>query len=76
MKTRIPAAMAAVLFAAANLTLPVHVSAAESGLLDAAQFRIMDENLVYIGADHLNPASVLYDDQDKVPASYDKRILM
>ncbi len=71
MKTRIPAAMAAVLFAAANLTLPVSVSAAESGLLDAAQFRIMDENLVYIGADYLNPASVLFDDQDKVPASFD-----
>ena len=71
MKTRIPAAMAALLFAAANLTLPVPVSAAESGLLDAAKFRIMDENLVYIGADYLNPASVLFDDQDKVPASFD-----
>ena len=37
-------------------------------LLDAASFRIYDENLVYIGADYLNPASVLFDDQDKVPA--------
>ena len=31
-------------------------------LLDAASFRIYDENLVYIGADYLNPASVLFDD--------------
>lgn len=46
------------------------VSAAETpALLDASGFQIRDENLVYIGADYLNPAAVLFDDQDKVPAS-------
>lgn len=42
---------------------------AESVLLDLSQFSVMDENLVYLGADYLNDASVLFDDQDKVPAS-------
>lgn len=50
--------------------LPFPASAAqEESVLDAAAFRIYDENLVYIGADYLNPASVLFDDQDKLPAS-------
>lgn len=41
----------------------------ESTLLDISQFSVMDENLVYLGADYLNDASVLFDDQDKVPSS-------
>lgn len=41
----------------------------ESTLLDISRFSVMDENLVYLGADHLNDASVLFDDQDKVPLS-------
>ena len=49
--------------------LPVRGTAAGSALLDVSDFQIYDENLVYIGADYLNPASVLFDDQDKVPAS-------
>ena len=52
--------------------LPLPVTAAETpALLDASGFRIYDENLVYIGADYLNPATVLFDDQDKVPVSPD-----
>ncbi len=51
--------------------MPVPAAAAESGLLDASAFQVCDENLVYIGADYLNPASVLFNDQDKVPASPD-----
>ena len=38
-------------------------------LLDASAFIIRDENLVHSGADYLNPASVLFDDQDKAPES-------
>ena len=30
---------------------------------------IRDENLVYIGADYLNPASVLFDSQEYAPDS-------
>ncbi|MBQ8927912.1 MAG: dockerin type I repeat-containing protein [Oscillospiraceae bacterium] len=63
------AAAAAVLLG----TLPLQaISAApEEGLLDVSGFRIMDENLVYIGADYLTDCTVLFDDQDKVPASPD-----
>lgn len=58
-------------FALAMQGIP-SVSAAETpALLDVSGFQIMDENLVYIGADYLNPASVLFNQQDKVPASPD-----
>ena len=65
----------AALTAAVLLTafVPVTGNAAESTLLDASEFRVCDENLTYIGADYLNPAQVLFDDQDKAPASPDKR---
>ncbi len=49
--------------------MPVPVFAEESALLDATKFMIRDENLVYLGADYLNDASILFNDQDKVPAS-------
>lgn len=38
-------------------------------LLDASKFTVMDENLVHLGASYLNDASVLFDEQDKVPES-------
>ena len=41
----------------------------QSELLDVSEFTIMDENLVYLGASHLNDASVLFDQQDKAPKS-------
>ena len=41
----------------------------QSELLDVSEFTIMDENLVYLGASHLNDVSVLFDQQDKVPKS-------
>ena len=51
---------------------PFAVSAAPApALLDISEFTVRDENLVYIGAGYLNPASVLFDDQDKAPASPD-----
>ncbi len=50
---------------------PTVSAAPETALLDTSGFRIMDENLVYIGADYRNAASVLFDDQDKVPASFE-----
>ena len=51
--------------------MPLPAAAAEPALLDASGFTIYDENLVYVGADYLNFAPVLFDDQDKVPASPD-----
>ena len=53
-------------------SVPVVSAAPESALLDVSGFSIMDENLVYLGADYLNPADVLFDDQDKVPVSPDQ----
>ena len=71
MKRRLLCAAAALtVLTAAIPAMPVN-AAPESALLDVSGFRVMDENLVYIGADYLNPASVLFDDQDKVPASPD-----
>ena len=54
-------------------TVPLIPAAAvpENGLLDVSEFTVRDENLVYLGADYLNAASVLFDDQDKVPVSPD-----
>lgn len=49
--------------------IPAASEEKESTLLDVSQFSVMDENLVYLGADYLNDASVLFDDQDKVPSS-------
>ena len=49
--------------------LPASAAAEEPALLDISQFTVMDENLVHLGADYLRDASVLFDDQDKVPAS-------
>ena len=63
---------ACLLSAAVVMTAPqqLPVSAApDAGLLDMSLFTVRDENLVYIGADYLNSVSVLFDDQDKVPAS-------
>lgn len=67
MKHRVTAMIAASLLLAP--WVPQVQAAPEPALLDAALFSVMDENLVYIGADYLNPASVLFDDQDKVPDS-------
>lgn len=63
------AVSAAALLSAYGGLLPVR--AEESALLDSADFKVYDENLVYIGADYLNPAGILFDDQDKVPAAPD-----
>ncbi len=49
-------------------TIPADSQERESTLLDISQFSVMDENLVYLSADYLNDASVLFDDQDKVPS--------
>ncbi|WP_298484160.1 dockerin type I repeat-containing protein [uncultured Ruminococcus sp.] len=49
--------------------IPAASAETESALLDISHFSVMDENLVYLGADYLHDASVLFDDQDKVPSS-------
>ncbi|MBR6718564.1 MAG: hypothetical protein IKI77_09525 [Oscillospiraceae bacterium] len=53
-------------------SVPQVSAAKESVLLDVSDFAVMDENLVYLGADYLNAAGVLFDDQDKVPESPEK----
>ena len=70
MKYKKIAAAASALLLMQNM--PAVSAAPVSALLDTSGFSVMDENLVYIGADYLNPASVLFDDQDKVPASPEK----
>ena len=62
---------AAAALALGSIPAPCVSAAPVEGLLDVSQFRIMDENLVYIGADYLTDCSILFDDQDKVPASPD-----
>lgn len=60
---------AATLCITCSPAIKVNSDETESALLDVSKFTVMDENLVYIGADYLNNASVLFDDQDKVPSS-------
>ena len=69
MKKRLFTLASAMILAAE--TCPAVTAAPVSALLDVTDFQIMDENLVYIGADYLNPASVLFDDQALVPESPD-----
>ena len=71
MKHRLLSAVTALSLIAGMLPAGAAVSAAEPGLLDASGFTVYDVNIVYIGADYLNSADVLFDDQDKVPASPD-----
>ncbi|MBR3630550.1 MAG: hypothetical protein IKN55_08795 [Oscillospiraceae bacterium] len=70
MKHTLPCLLSAGALLLAALPVPA-VAADTPALLDASGFKIYDENLVYIGADYLNPATVLFDDQDKVPVSPD-----
>lgn len=49
--------------------LPAVSAAPASGRIDLTDKIIRDENLVYIGADYLNPAAVLFDAQDYAPDS-------
>ncbi len=58
---------AVVCLAGAVPVLPV--KAESSGKLDASHFKIYDENLVYLGADYLNSADVLFNQQDFTPES-------
>lgn len=69
-KIRLLACAAAAAYCLSGISaIPAVSEERESILLDISQFSVMDENLVYLGADHLNDASVLFDDQDKVPLS-------
>jgi len=69
MKRRFICGLIAMTMTAAAIPAVPAAAAQESALLDVSGFSVMDENLVYIGADYLNPASVLFNDQDKVPVS-------
>lgn len=69
-KFRLLACIAAAVCCMSSVSaIPAASKEKESTLLDVSQFSVMDENLVYLGADYLNDASVLFDDQDKVPSS-------
>ena len=72
MKKRLTALLTSALLTASAAPMPALAASPEPALLDVSLFTVRDENLVYIGADYLNPASVLFDDQDKVPASPEK----
>ena len=65
------AAATAILLCTSVSDLRIFSETAQSELLDVSEFTIMDENLAYIGASFLNDASVLFDEQDKVPESPD-----
>ena len=58
-------------FAMLGTMASIPTAAQEPALLDASGFTLHEENLVYLGADYLNPAEVLFNDQDKAPASPD-----
>ena len=69
-KIRLLACVAAVGYCLSGISaFPAVCEEREPTLLDISQFSVMDENLVYLGADYLHDASVLFDDQDKVPSS-------
>lgn len=69
-KFRLLACIAAAVCCMSSVSaIPAASKEKEPTLLDVSQFSVMDENLVYLGADYLNDASVLFDDQDKVPSS-------
>lgn len=67
-RTRILAAVLA-LSMLPEIPVSAEPSAGSAARLDVSDFTIRDENIVYAGADYLNPASVLFDDQDKLPAA-------
>ena len=66
--------MSGLMLAAAIMmqSIPAVAASPESELLDVSSFTIMDEDLVYIGADYLNPAMTLFDSQEYAPESPDK----
>ncbi len=66
MKFRWLACLSACIIAGSEMPV-IGLTVPQTTQLNASLFRVFDENLVYIGADYLNPASVLFDDQDKVP---------
>ena len=68
MMKKLTAFCTALLMISASMPI-LNVSAEESQKLDASAFQIYEENLVYIGADYLNPATVLFDQQDYAPES-------
>lgn len=70
MLRRTAALLSSAVFAAC--CMPAVSAAPVSEQIDLSDKIIRDVNLVYIGADYLNPASVLFDNQEYVPASPDQ----
>lgn len=69
MKKCISILLTGTMLIALGTSFPVSTEAAESAPLDMQQFTIWDENIAHYGASHLRDCSVLFDDQDKIPAS-------
>ncbi len=61
--------LTALLLSCGAVPVSVPAFAETSGKLDSSKFKIYDENLVYIGADYLNSAEVLFDQPDYAPES-------
>ena len=61
--------LTALLLTVQAVAFSVPARAESSVKLDASKFKIYDENLVYLGADYLNSADVLFDQQDYAPES-------
>ncbi|MBE6875728.1 MAG: hypothetical protein E7496_03235 [Ruminococcus sp.] len=61
--------LTALLLFAGAVPISIPAKAETSSKLDASQFKIHDENLVYLGADYLNSADVLFNQQDYAPES-------
>lgn len=69
MKKCISILLTGTMLTALGAAFPVSTEAAESAPLDMQQFAIWDENIAHYGASYLRECSVLFDDQDKIPAS-------
>ena len=61
--------LTAFLLSAEAVPAAIPTKAENSGKLDSSKFQIYDENLVYLGADYLNSADVLFDEPDYAPES-------
>lgn len=69
MKKYISILLTGTMLTALGAAFPISTKAAESAPLDMQQFTIWDENIAHYGASYLRNCSILFDDQDKIPAS-------
>lgn len=63
------AAVTAITLCISFINVQAFSEISQSILLDVSKFTVLDENLVHLASSFLNDASVLFDQQDKVPES-------